>query len=164
MILNVGGLCGLKTRTRVGGGKGLDPQMNGGRFLIIEDMEFYLLRACHKLEASCPILERKVFFDMYVQKLFAFSTALRCEEKGINLAEERCFWPEESKSRDEAAFKLLDSLLKQTGNEVCDFSYRRNCVAKLQADEQRGNEDSEIRQRLREVERHCEVLKKEIEN
>ncbi|MED6120301.1 hypothetical protein PIB30_019624 [Stylosanthes scabra] len=136
----------------------------GGGFVIVEDMEFYLLRTCHKLEAGCPIFERKVFFDMYGQKLYAFSAALRCKENGINMATESCFWLKESKSREEVSFKLLDSLLKQTGKEGCDFNYRRNYMATMPNEALMVREDAAIGQRLREVERHCEMLKKVIKN
>ncbi|MED6130961.1 hypothetical protein PIB30_005615 [Stylosanthes scabra] len=58
------------------------PETQGGGFLIMEDMEFYLLRACHKLECGLPKIDRKVLYDNCGEKLFAFRAGLHCEEKG----------------------------------------------------------------------------------
>ncbi|MED6126053.1 hypothetical protein PIB30_074653 [Stylosanthes scabra] len=38
-------------------------------------------------------------------------TALRCDDKGINVEAESCYCPDEARSREDAAYKLLDNLL-----------------------------------------------------
>ncbi|MED6225075.1 hypothetical protein PIB30_090269 [Stylosanthes scabra] len=126
-------------------------------------MELYLLRACHKLQAGCPIFDRKIFYDKDGLKLYAFTAALRCDHLGINVEVESIFSPKEARSRNDAAYKMLDKLLKQTGNSICDFNYRRLCLAQQQLEEQEGNQDSTMVRRLREVECDLKLLNKEIE-
>ncbi|MED6107195.1 hypothetical protein PIB30_011765 [Stylosanthes scabra] len=61
------------------------PRTQGGGFLIVENMEIYLLRACRKLEAGGPSFQRRVFYDTEGLKHYAFKAALRCEQKGIDV-------------------------------------------------------------------------------
>ncbi|MED6122207.1 hypothetical protein PIB30_037639 [Stylosanthes scabra] len=105
------------------------PETQRGRFLIVEDMKLYLLRTCVKLQIGSPIFDRSVFYDNQGLRMFAFTPAIRCDEKGINLEVESCFSPYEGKSRDDAAYQLLDKLLRQAGHSVCDFNYMRLYLA-----------------------------------
>ncbi|MED6123213.1 hypothetical protein PIB30_047038 [Stylosanthes scabra] len=105
------------------------PQTQGGGFLIVEDMELYLLRACRTLEAGFPCFERRVFYDSEGLRHYAFKAALQCELKRIDMQADNFFCPDEGRAREDAAYKLLDKLLIQTGYSICDFNYRRLCLA-----------------------------------
>ncbi|MED6144576.1 hypothetical protein PIB30_016848 [Stylosanthes scabra] len=105
------------------------PETQGTGLLIVEEMEFYLLRACHKLQCGLPYMETRVVFDNYGQKLFAFKAGLHCDEKEIEVYAESCYCPDEARAREDVAFKILDKLLIQTGHSIRDFNYRKLCVA-----------------------------------
>ncbi|MED6155922.1 hypothetical protein PIB30_009984 [Stylosanthes scabra] len=104
----------------------------GGGFAIVEDMEMYLWRACRKLAVGPPVFDRKVAYDVNGNLMFGFSAELRSVEKGIEVGAEGCFHPDELMAREDAAFKLLDSLLRKTGQEMCDFNFRRNFLLKAE--------------------------------
>ncbi|MED6132403.1 hypothetical protein PIB30_018603 [Stylosanthes scabra] len=125
-------------------------ETQGGDFLIVEDMEFYLLR------------DRKVFYDKDGLKPYAFTAVLRCDHLGINVEVDSNFSPDEARSRDDTAYKLLDHLLKHTGNSIYDFNYRQLCLAQQQLEEHECNQDSTLLRRLREAERHVKLLKDEL--
>ncbi|MED6168086.1 hypothetical protein PIB30_008742 [Stylosanthes scabra] len=135
----------------------------GGGFVIVEDMELYLWKACHKLGLGCPVFDRKLFYDVSGQLMFAFLAAVRCEEKGLAVESDGSFMADEFMAREDAAFKLLDGLLKRTGTEVCDFNFRRNCVLRVEGREDRESRESMLQQRLLDVERDCARLRHEIE-
>ncbi|MED6157457.1 hypothetical protein PIB30_023188 [Stylosanthes scabra] len=99
-------------------------------------------------------MERRVVFNNYGQKLFAFKARLCCDEKEIEVYAESCYCPDEARAREDVAFKILDKLLIQTGHSICDFNYRKLCVAQQRIDEL---------ERLLEAESKCERLQSELE-
>ncbi|MED6115668.1 hypothetical protein PIB30_092897 [Stylosanthes scabra] len=88
---------------------------------------------------------------------------LRCEEKGLMLEVQGYCCHDEGRAREDAAFNLLDKLLTQTGNSIMDFNYRRLCAANQQIEEMQNLQEGRMGQRLREVERDCEALRKQLE-
>ncbi|MED6204235.1 hypothetical protein PIB30_007347 [Stylosanthes scabra] len=139
------------------------PETQLGGFLIAEDMVQYLVRACTKLNMPWPIVEGREFYSAYGVRMFCFTAALRCNERGLNLKVEGCISAEQSRARDNAAYKLLDVLLRHTGNSILDFNYRRLCAAQQQVQELQEAHDREVPERVRELEEKCEALTKEIE-
>ncbi|MED6160532.1 Ribonuclease H1 [Stylosanthes scabra] len=138
-------------------------ETQGGGFVIVEDMELYLWRACRKLGLGCPVFDKKLFYDVSGQLMFGFSTAVRCEEKGLAIESDGSFMADEFMAREDDAFKLLDELLKRKGAEVCDFNFRRNCALRVEGREDRESRESMLQQRRLDVERDCARLRHEIE-
>ncbi|MED6116737.1 hypothetical protein PIB30_102968 [Stylosanthes scabra] len=128
-----------------------------------EEMELYLVRACVKLHVGSPIFERREFYSEYGQRMYYFSAKLSCEEKGLMLEVQGCCCHDEGRAREDAAFNLLDKLLTQTGNSIMDFNYRRLCAVNQQIAEMQNLQEGRMGQRLREVERDCEALRKQLE-
>ncbi|MED6203629.1 hypothetical protein PIB30_001327 [Stylosanthes scabra] len=114
------------------------PETQGGGFLIVEEMELYLLRVYMKLQLSC-------------------------EEKGLVLEVYGSACDDEGSAREDAAYKLLDRLLLQTGNSIMDFNYRRLCAAKQQMEAMQNMQGSNIGQRLYEAERDRDAYKEQVE-
>ncbi|MED6207709.1 hypothetical protein PIB30_038175 [Stylosanthes scabra] len=139
------------------------PETQGGGFLIAEEMELYLLRACLMLKLGSPRFEGKEFYSEYGQRMYYFSAKLTCEGKGLFLEVHGCFCQDEERAREDAAYNLLDKLLTTTGHSIIDFNYRRLCTAKQQIEEMQNMQESVMWQRLREAERERDALKKQVE-
>ncbi|MED6226308.1 hypothetical protein PIB30_102310 [Stylosanthes scabra] len=140
------------------------PETQLGDFLIAEDIKLSLVRACMKLSMGCPMFEGKEFYLQYGVRMFYFSAALRCKERGVNLEVEGCVCAAQSRAREDAAHKLLDMLWRHTGNSIMDFNYRRFCAAQQHVQELQEVHDREVVESVRELEAQCGALWKEIEN
>ncbi|MED6117376.1 hypothetical protein PIB30_109453 [Stylosanthes scabra] len=137
--------------------------MDGGGLVIEEDMEFYLLRVCTKLQLGSPRFERSVYYSQEGEPHYKFLVSLVCEEADISLKTSGCFSAAEGHARDDAAYTLLDMLLMKTGHSICDFNYRRVCVLQQQLEELQGSQGNQLARRLREKEAECARLNEEIE-
>ncbi|MED6169798.1 hypothetical protein PIB30_024611 [Stylosanthes scabra] len=104
-------------------------QTQGGGFLMVEDMEVYLMRACVNLVMGCPVFEPRWFISPQGERMVGYDALLRCEEKGVYLQVESSYCGDDGRARQEAAYLLLDQLLRRTGYSICDFNYRRLCEA-----------------------------------
>ncbi|MED6195586.1 hypothetical protein PIB30_039281 [Stylosanthes scabra] len=127
------------------------PETRLGGFLIVEEMELYLVRACMKLSMGCPILDGRAFYDQYGAKMFCFTGAFRCEEKGVYFEVEGCVCADQIRAREDAAYKLLDRLLTHTGHTILDFNYRRLCASQQQVEELRVVQDNEAEDRQTQI-------------
>ncbi|MED6106129.1 hypothetical protein PIB30_002022 [Stylosanthes scabra] len=102
----------------------------GGRggLIIKEEMELYLLRVCAKLHFGSPKFQRSVYVSQEGEQHYRFEAKLVCEEAGINLECHGCFISNEDYARDDAAYTLLEMLLRCTGYSICDYNYRQVCA------------------------------------
>ncbi|MED6112804.1 hypothetical protein PIB30_064993 [Stylosanthes scabra] len=139
-------------------------EAQGGGFLMVEDMEVYLMRACVKLVMGCPVFEPRWFISPQGERMVGYSASLRCEEKGVYLQVESSYCGDDGHARQEAAYLLLDQLLRRIGYTICDFNYRRLCEAEEQIRQSHGPEDVRVAQRLLELEAKCKKLSTEVEN
>ncbi|MED6150632.1 hypothetical protein PIB30_074265, partial [Stylosanthes scabra] len=108
-------------------GDGYVSETQGGGFLMVEDMEVYLMRACVKLGMGCPIFEPRWFISPQGERMVGYGASIRCEEKGVYLQVESSYCGSDGRARQDAAYLLLDQLLRRTGYTICDFNYRRLC-------------------------------------
>ncbi|MED6205860.1 hypothetical protein PIB30_021652 [Stylosanthes scabra] len=138
------------------------PETQGGGYLIVEEMELYLLRACMKLQVGSPQLERREFYSEYGQRMFYFKGKLNCEGKGLVLEIDGCACHDEGRAREDAAYNLLDRLLIATGNSIMDFNYRRLCIAKQQIEAMQNLPESNVALRLYEAERERDAYKEQV--
>ncbi|MED6180658.1 hypothetical protein PIB30_012256 [Stylosanthes scabra] len=138
-------------------------ETQGGGFVIMEEMELYLLCVCMKLNFGWPTFEPLLFTSTSGGMLFSFKAALRCDEKGINVEVDGGICSDQSRAREDAAFNLLDNLLTMTGNSILDFNYRKVRALQQRVEELEQERAENPPARVVALERRCKALKDEIE-
>ncbi|MED6215695.1 hypothetical protein PIB30_000701 [Stylosanthes scabra] len=139
-----------------------EPEKRG--LIIEEEMEFYLLRVCTKLHYGSPKFERYAYLSQHGDQHYRFSAKLVCEEAGIKLEAHGCFSPNEEVARDDAAYNLLEMLLRCTGYSICDYNYRQVYALKQQLEDIHGSQGNDLARRLIEKEEEVERLTKQIQS
>ncbi|MED6170382.1 hypothetical protein PIB30_030355 [Stylosanthes scabra] len=71
-----------------------------------------------KLRDGCPVIDGRGFYSPLGEKVFSFSVALQCDELGLNPKAVGCVCPDESRAREDAAYNLLDLVLKATSTQL----------------------------------------------
>ncbi|MED6188218.1 hypothetical protein PIB30_084016 [Stylosanthes scabra] len=135
-----------------------------GQFIITENMEVYLVRACTKLQVGTLSFTRREWYTVDGHHLVAFFAVLQCKEKNIQLDVAGTFFMDDFLAREDAAYRLLESLLDRTGACISDFNYRALCSARQKLREYEREMATPLVQRLRDVERERDYLKTKLEN
>ncbi|MED6120543.1 hypothetical protein PIB30_021706 [Stylosanthes scabra] len=133
-----------------------------GALIIEEQMELYLLRVCSKLHLGSP-KQRYEYHSQDGEQHYRYSAKLVCEEAGINVEAHGCFSSNEDHARDDAAYSLLEMVLRRKGYYVCDYNYRHMCALQQQLEVIHGTDTDQLARRLIEKEAECELLSKQIE-
>ncbi|MED6203935.1 hypothetical protein PIB30_004065 [Stylosanthes scabra] len=148
-----------------GGGREADyvPETQRGGFVIMEEMELYMLCVCMKMGFGCPNFEPRLISSTYGGAMFSFKAAIRCDEKGINVEVEGGICGDQARAREDAAYNLLDNLLSQTGYSILDFNFRKVCALRQRIEELEQQQAENTDVRVVELESGCAALKTEIE-
>ncbi|MED6155014.1 hypothetical protein PIB30_001696 [Stylosanthes scabra] len=139
------------------------PDTQRGGFIITEEMEVYLVRACTRLRVGTPEFTHREFFSVNGHHQVGYFTSVHCSEKDIHLeVASGLFW-DDAFAREDAAYNLLSKLLVRTGRSIRDYNYREVTALRERIRGYERELATPLAQRLREVEMERDELKSVVD-
>ncbi|KAL4305995.1 hypothetical protein HN51_039947 [Arachis hypogaea] len=144
-------------------GPNIVPETCSNQFVLVEDMEVYLIRVCCQLKLDYPVFNRREFFSGSGELLHGYWVTLLSQQHDINWIVEGGFSPDEGNARQDASFKMLGKVLSLVGKEIHDYNYRIVAGLRVRAKELEQQLSKPAYQRIRNLEQANQKLKSDLQ-
>ncbi|QHO23135.1 hypothetical protein HN51_046910 [Arachis hypogaea] len=105
-------------------GPNIVPETSLTQFVLVEDIEVYLIRVCCQLRLDYPAFNRREFFSDSGELLHGYWVTLQSQQRDVNWIVEGGFSSDEQTARQDTSFKMLGKVLSLVGKEIHDYNYR----------------------------------------
>ncbi|KAL4305994.1 hypothetical protein HN51_039946 [Arachis hypogaea] len=143
-------------------GPNIVPETCSNKFVLVEDMEVYLIRVCCQLKLDYPVFNRQEFFFDSGELLHGYWVTLQSQQRDINWIVEGRFSPDEGNARQDASFKMLGKVLSLVGKEIHNYNYRIVVGLRVRVEELEQQLSKPAYQRIRGLEQENQKLKSDL--
>ncbi|KAL4294818.1 hypothetical protein AHAS_Ahas18G0266100 [Arachis hypogaea] len=99
------------------------PTVNPDQFVIMEDLEQMLRRACDALKTDPPVFEPHDCVYVHGDRYYGFVVHVGGPPDGINFMANGRFSADERMARQDAALSSLQAVVGESGKEILDYNH-----------------------------------------
>ncbi|KAL4393722.1 hypothetical protein AHAS_Ahas02G0080400 [Arachis hypogaea] len=99
------------------------PTVNPDQFVIMEDLEQMLRRACDALKTEPPVFEPRDCVYVQGDRYYGFVVHVGGPPDGVNFVAYGRFSADERMARQDAALSSLQAVVGESGKEILDYNY-----------------------------------------
>ncbi|KAL4330590.1 hypothetical protein AHAS_Ahas13G0415300 [Arachis hypogaea] len=99
------------------------PMVNPDQYVIMEDLEQMLRRACDALKAEPPVFVPRDCVHVQGERYYEYMVHVEGPPDGVNFVVFGRFSADERMARQDAALSSLYAVVGESGKEILDFNY-----------------------------------------